>query len=122
MEASCHSSVAASAIYIETGVVSESHRFQAPGYPVPKIDVNPIYPLISVHQKAVDFDDVRKPAAKKIRKNSKPISDSCVVHFLHVYHLLTKNSLLCCFIFNFRLIMKKLQSRLPIKIKKILRL
>ena len=66
IEASRHSSVAPSAIYIETGAVSESHRFQAIGYPVPNIDVNPVYPLISVHQKAVDSDDVRKPAAKKI--------------------------------------------------------
>ena len=68
MEASRHSSVAASAIYIETGAVSESHRFQALGYPVPKIDVTPVCPLISTNQKAVGSDDVRKPADKKIKK------------------------------------------------------
>ena len=83
MEASRHSSVAASAIYIETGAASESQRFKALGYPVPNVDVNPVYPLISVQQKSVDINDVRKPAAKKSRKNSKPVSNLYVVHFLH---------------------------------------
>ena len=90
MEASRHSSVAASAIYIETGAVSESHRFQALGYPVPKIDVTPVYPLLTTNQKAVDFDDVRKPAAKKLKKNPEPVSFHLQYFFYVFFNYLPK--------------------------------